>query len=120
MKPFMLNSHYKDHLSDLFYSLVKPMEVKREELVLFNHSLAQELAMNPQELLEHPWYFSGSQLPPGSIPLAQAYSGHQFGFYTRLGGAPRRDRRAHTAGGPRCRGDPGGGPDPGCRHRARV
>ena len=85
MKPFMLNSHYKDHLSDLFYSLVKPMEVKREELVLFNHSLAQELAMNPQELLEHPWYFSGSQLPPGSIPLAQAYSGHQFGFYTRLG-----------------------------------
>lgn len=85
MNSFMLNSHYKDHLSEIFYSLVNPMEVKQLELVLFNQKLAEELDMNPEELLEHPGYFSGSKLPLGSIPLAQAYSGHQFGFYTRLG-----------------------------------
>jgi uncharacterized protein YdiU (UPF0061 family) len=29
--------------------------------------------------------FAGNRLPPGAVPIAQAYAGHQFGHFTTLG-----------------------------------
>ncbi len=85
MKPFKLENHYRSHLPEIFYSDVLPMKVEKEELVLLNEDLARDLEIDPQELKKNPGYFSGRILPLDSEPIAQAYSGHQFGFYTRLG-----------------------------------
>jgi uncharacterized protein YdiU (UPF0061 family) len=34
---------------------------------------------------EHAGWFAGNELPEGSLPIAQAYAGHQFGNFTGLG-----------------------------------
>ena len=40
---------------------------------------------NPDETLDAALLLSGNRLPPGSEPIAQAYAGHQFGYFTMLG-----------------------------------
>jgi uncharacterized protein YdiU (UPF0061 family) len=52
-------------------------------LVVLNERLAAELGFDP-EVLRRPdgvAVLSGAAVPPGSNPVAQAYAGHQFGFY---------------------------------------
>jgi uncharacterized protein YdiU (UPF0061 family) len=56
-------------------------------LVIFNHPLAHSLGL-PENLAdsdESASIFAGNLLPPGADPIAQAYAGHQFGHFTRLG-----------------------------------
>jgi uncharacterized protein YdiU (UPF0061 family) len=55
--------------------------------VIFNVALAQFLGLNPEVLKgdEGTAVFSGNKIPEGAEPLAQAYAGHQFGFFTMLG-----------------------------------
>jgi uncharacterized protein YdiU (UPF0061 family) len=55
--------------------------------VVFNAALAQFLGLNPDALVgdEGAAVFSGNRIPEGAEPLAQAYAGHQFGFFTMLG-----------------------------------
>lgn len=58
------------------------------KLLLFNHSLAEELGLDPVALDSEAGLaiFSGNVTPEGSEPLAQAYAGHQFGgFAPQLG-----------------------------------
>jgi len=79
------NTYYK--LSDIFKEDIKPIPVKKPELVLLNKTLAENLNLNfsnldNQELSE---LFSGNSLPEGSNSVAQAYAGHQFGHFTMLG-----------------------------------
>ena len=79
------NTYYK--LSDIFKEDIKPIPVKKPELVLLNKVLAENLNLNfsnldNQELSE---LFSGNSLPEGSNSVAQAYAGHQFGHFTMLG-----------------------------------
>ena len=79
------NTYYK--LSDIFKEDIKPIPVKKPELVLLNKTLAENLNLNfsnldNQELSE---LFSGNSLPEGSNSIAQAYAGHQFGHFTMLG-----------------------------------
>ena len=79
------NTYYK--LSDIFKEDIKPIPVKKPELVLLNKTLAENLNLNfsnldNQELSE---LFSGNSLPKGSNSIAQAYAGHQFGHFTMLG-----------------------------------
>ena len=79
------NTYYK--LSDIFKEDVKPIPVKKPQLVLLNKTLAKNLNLNfsnldNQELSE---LFSGNSLPKGSNSIAQAYAGHQFGHFTMLG-----------------------------------
>ena len=79
------NTYYK--LSDIFKEDIKPVPVKKAELVLFNKNLAENLNLDfsnfdSQKLSE---LFSGNSLPEGSNSLAQAYAGHQFGHFTMLG-----------------------------------
>ena len=79
------NTYYR--LSDIFKEDIKPIPVKKPELVLINKTLAENLNLNfsnldNQELSE---LFSGNSLPKGSNSIAQAYAGHQFGHFTMLG-----------------------------------
>ena len=79
------NTYFK--LSDIFKEDIKPIPVKKPELVLLNKTLAENLNLNfsnldNQELSE---LFSGNSLPKGSNSIAQAYAGHQFGHFTMLG-----------------------------------
>ena len=79
------NTYYK--LSNIFKEDIKPIPVKKPELVLLNKTLAENLNLNfsnldNQKLSE---LFSGNSLPEGSNSVAQAYAGHQFGHFTMLG-----------------------------------
>lgn len=69
------------------FTVCSPTPVSQPQLVAFNDSLATELGLStdnqtPDKLAA---IFSGNVLPEGSASLAQAYSGHQFGHFTRLG-----------------------------------
>ena len=53
------------------------------KMLFFNYHLAEELSLDPFNLNsdEGLAIFSGNKIPEGSIPIAQAYSGHQFGHF---------------------------------------
>lgn len=74
-------------LPKLFYTKLKPSLVKKPELVVLNKPLAEALGLNFNELSkdEIAEIFSGNVLPENSEPIAQAYAGHQFGYFTMLG-----------------------------------
>lgn len=74
-------------LPKIFFTALFPEPVVSSRMVIFNHSLAKELGLNSKELEnnEAAQIFSGNQIPKGAMPLAQAYAGHQFGYFTMLG-----------------------------------
>lgn len=82
---FHFNHSYQS-LGEAFFKKVLPTPVGAPALLLFNHSLALELGIN-QELNQSVLaaILSGNQLAAGSTPIAQAYAGHQFGYFTMLG-----------------------------------
>jgi len=86
MKIFNFNNSYKK-LSDVFYAEVMPESIANPEMVLWNERLALELGIDTTKLYkkELPDFLSGIRLPEGSEPLAMAYAGHQFGYFTMLG-----------------------------------
>jgi serine/tyrosine/threonine adenylyltransferase len=61
--------------------------VAAPKLVVLNRPLALSLGLKPDDLAgpDGAALFAGNVLPPGAAPLAQAYAGHQFGNFTRLG-----------------------------------
>ena len=75
-------------LPDRFYSRVQPNPVSAPKLVQFNAELAAELGFtfdlsDPETIAQ---VFSGNRILPGSVPIAMAYAGHQFGhFVPQLG-----------------------------------
>ncbi|QGH33342.1 YdiU family protein [Gracilibacillus salitolerans] len=79
-----LDNSYQ-RLPGFFYSRVQPTPVEDPEVVMFNHSLATELGLDAASLKDSAGLFSGNRLPEGSLPIAQAYAGHQFGHFTMLG-----------------------------------
>lgn len=89
------NQYYA--LGKNFYQETLPTAVADPVLLLWNDPLADSLGISlsaeaDNKLLAQ--YFSGNQLIEGSKPIAQAYSGHQFGhFNPQLG-----DGRAHLLG----------------------
>nr|WP_208324417.1 YdiU family protein [Orenia marismortui] len=74
-------------LPKLFFSTLKPTAVPSPELIILNNSLAQSLGLNIESLenKEGIEILAGNTIPENSIPLAQAYAGHQFGHFTMLG-----------------------------------
>lgn len=75
---------------------IAPVPVAEPCLLFVNESLAHELGLDPAWLAsdEGIAVLSGSAVAEGSEPIAQAYAGHQFGFFSpRLG-----DGRAHLLG----------------------
>ncbi len=74
-------------LPELFFSDLNPRPVHKPELKILNHSLAESLGLDIQNLRsdEGIKILAGNQVPEGSFPIAQAYAGHQFGHFTILG-----------------------------------
>ncbi|MGG5252494.1 protein adenylyltransferase SelO [Neobacillus sp. SM06] len=74
-------------LPEAFFTLQNPTPVSAPKLVFFNDSLAASLGLAAGELKseEGAAVFAGNRIPEGASPLAQAYAGHQFGYFTMLG-----------------------------------
>lgn len=74
-------------LPKIFYSNIDLNPVSAPELVILNSKLAEFLGLNSEALRSKDGVFvlAGNNLPPNSIPIAQAYAGHQFGYFTMLG-----------------------------------
>jgi uncharacterized protein YdiU (UPF0061 family) len=68
-------------LPDTFFARVAPTPVKAPTLVGFNATLAKELGMDGLDDPDLAAVFAGNTLPDGASPIAQLYSGHQFGQY---------------------------------------
>ena len=79
------NTHSR--LSDIFKENIKPIAVKKPELVILNKDLAKDLNLDFTRTHEDELssLFTGNKLPEGSNSIAQAYAGHQFGHFTMLG-----------------------------------
>jgi uncharacterized protein YdiU (UPF0061 family) len=86
MSGWNIDNSYTD-LPERLFSRVHPRQSLQPSLVLYNQALEKDLGLNlsgeSEFLLAE--MFSGKQLPPGSIPVAQAYAGHQFGHFNILG-----------------------------------
>ncbi len=85
-KGWNLESSYAD-LPEFFYSKIILNKVYSPKLVILNNNLADSLGLDAKELKsdEGVSYLSGNSVPKGSVPIAQAYAGHQFGYFTMLG-----------------------------------
>ena len=98
-----------------FYSKLKAKTVSDPSLIAYNTPLAIELGItggNDRELTE---IFSGNKIAIGSDPLAQLYSGHQFGQYNPQLGDGRALLLGETIGSDGLRRDiqlKGSGPTP--------
>ncbi len=80
---FDFDNSYARELDGLYVAW-KPAVVPQPELVRLNRELAIELGLDADRL-DSPLgaqIFSGSLVPEGATPLAQAYAGHQFGGYS--------------------------------------
>lgn len=74
-------------LPENFFSKVNLNPVRAPKLIILNNTLADSLGFNIDQLQneESIAVFAGNKIPEGSIPIAQAYGGHQFGHFTMLG-----------------------------------
>lgn len=79
------NSYAK--LPETFFSIINVNPVSSPSLTILNDSLATFLGLDSRALRseEGVAMFAGNEVPEGSIPLAQAYAGHQFGHFNMLG-----------------------------------
>lgn len=83
-----LRHTYASELPSSLYSLQAPIPVEKPSMMLFNNALAKELDIE-KELNDSEFklsLLSGNQVLEGSKTIAQAYAGHQFGHFNRLGG----------------------------------
>ncbi|MCJ8012961.1 YdiU family protein [Paenibacillus sp. KQZ6P-2] len=74
-------------LPESFFSRIEPTPVRSPKLIILNHPLAASLGLSVQALQSEDGIavLAGNQVPEGAIPLAQAYAGHQFGYFNMLG-----------------------------------
>ena len=74
-------------LPEMFFTRTMPTTAAAPKVILFNEGLAADLGLNAQALQEQgsAEVFAGNASPKGADPLAQAYAGHQFGYFNRLG-----------------------------------
>jgi len=74
-------------LPGLLFTIRNPIPVYSPKLIIFNDKLAEELGLNSKALKSNYGIeiLAGNKVPEGSVPIAQAYSGHQFGHFTMLG-----------------------------------
>ncbi len=71
-------------LSAHFFSAMEPQSTREAKLVLYNQSLGEKLNLPGNDPLLSS-FLSASAFPPGSLPIALAYAGHQFGHFNMLG-----------------------------------
>jgi uncharacterized protein YdiU (UPF0061 family) len=65
------------------FAALPPTPVKAPALIALNHALARDLGLDPVALSSPDGIamLAGNLVPPGALPLAQAYAGHQFGHW---------------------------------------
>lgn len=82
-----IKNTYYNELPAMFYSIQKPTKVKNPKLIVLNEKLISEFKNNIDIKNESTLtdIFSGNKLPETSIPIAQAYAGHQFAYFNMLG-----------------------------------
>jgi len=70
-----------------FFSSLSPTPVSSPKLIILNYPLATSLGLNVQGLQSEDGVavLAGNRIPEGASPLAQAYAGHQFGYFAMLG-----------------------------------
>jgi uncharacterized protein YdiU (UPF0061 family) len=75
------------HLPKLLFTIIKPNPVPSPKLIILNYSLVRTLGLSVDELKceDGVAILAGNQIPEGSLPIAQAYAGNQFGHFTMLG-----------------------------------
>lgn len=116
----VFNNHYA-RLPEHFYARLNPTPVREPGLIKVNHALAGELGLDAKAL-ESPAgiaMFAGNAVPPGAEPLAQAYAGHQFGYFNPQLGDGRAILLGEIVGGdgrPRDIQLKGSGPTPFSRN----
>lgn len=98
MKHFHVNWNFDNsymRLPKIFYTKILPTKVKEPRISLINKELAKDLGLeiNNSNISELEEVFSGNIMPKGAEPIAQAYAGHQFGYFAVLG-----DGRANLIG----------------------
>ncbi|WP_373228614.1 YdiU family protein [Cohnella sp.] len=74
-------------LPESLFTRQDPTPVRSPKLIILNGPLAASLGLNGQALQSNDGVavLAGNQIPKGALPLAQAYAGHQFGHFNRLG-----------------------------------
>ena len=85
--PFKFDNSYLRELDGL-YARCPAETVPAPSWVKFNYALAAELELETDEIATQQGanVFCGNVLPPGAVPIAQVYAGHQFGnFAPQLG-----------------------------------
>lgn len=82
-------------LPESLFTRINPTPVRSPKIIILNDQLATFLGLTVQSLQSNDGaaVLAGNQIPEGAMPLAQAYAGHQFGHFNRLG-----DGRAHLLG----------------------
>ena len=70
-------------LPEGFFARVNPTPVAAPRLIKLNTALARSLKLDPDALAsaEGVEVLAGNRVAAGSEPLAQAYAGHQFGYF---------------------------------------
>jgi uncharacterized protein YdiU (UPF0061 family) len=79
--------HSYVHLPKNFFTKIKPSGVTSPNLIILNNPLASFLGLTEKDLKSEEGLavLAGNRVPEGSLPIAQAYAGHQFGHFTMLG-----------------------------------
>ena len=74
-------------LPKIMLTELNPVPVKKPKLILLNYALSKELGLDFSEIdkMNLSNLFSGNSVPEGARFIAQAYAGHQFGYFTMLG-----------------------------------
>lgn len=88
-----------------FFTRLDPEPVSQPRLVAFNGELARILRIPEGDLGEMARVFAGNAVPDGAEPLAQLYSGHQFGQYSPQLGDGRALLLGEVVGGDGIRRD---------------
>ena len=83
----ILLKHTYTKLPNVFYAKQLPDNTPFPRLKLFNEKLADELGLDSSFLEREAGvqFLSGNGILENSYPIAQAYAGHQFGYFTMLG-----------------------------------
>ncbi|URN95711.1 MAG: YdiU family protein [Candidatus Pristimantibacillus lignocellulolyticus] len=74
-------------LPQSLYTIINPTPVSSPKLIIMNGPLANALGLDEKALVSDKGVatLAGNIIPDDAIPLAQAYAGHQFGHFNRLG-----------------------------------
>ena len=82
-----LKHTYSSKLPQSLFSVQAPEPVSNPTMVLYNEGLANDLGVTEHftEKQSAVGFLSGNETIPASKAIAQAYAGHQFGHFNRLG-----------------------------------